>query len=150
MAIIYNDNGLSVEQAETVRQTVANQWKQAFSVDENTPELNTEPETPAGQLIDGMTALIVQKDNELLRLANMFNPMTATGVFQDSLGKIYFLDRKIAQSTTVTCTCSGLSGTQIPKGSIVTDTVPVLPMTATSVLAYLFPSVSATILPFGI
>lgn len=121
MAITFNpDVGVVVDDGQTVRENVASDWKQAFQ-SENTPELNTEPETPAGQLIDGITALILQKDNDILFLSNMFNPATAVGIFQDALAKIYFIDRHIAQPTTVTCTCNGLSGTQIPTGSIVQD-----------------------------
>lgn len=122
MAVTFNpDTGMVVDNGETVRNNIATVWKNAFKVDENTPELNTEPETPAGQLIDGMTALVIQKDNDILLLSNMFNPETAVGVFQDALAKIYFIERHIAQPTTVTCTCRGLQGTQIPAGSIVED-----------------------------
>lgn len=122
MSVTFNpDTGIVVENAETVRSNIANLWKNAFKIDETTPELNTEPETPAGQLIDGMTALVLQKDNAILFLSDMFNPETSVGVFQDALGKIYFIDRHVAQPTTVSCTCKGLQGTQIPVGSIVQD-----------------------------
>lgn len=122
MSVTFNpDTGIVVENAETVRSNIANLWKNAFKIDETTPELNTEPETPAGQLIDGMTALVLQKDNAILFLSDMFNPETSVGVFQDALGKIYFMDRHVAQPTTVSCTCKGLQGTQIPVGSIVQD-----------------------------
>lgn len=123
MAITFNPNtGVVVDDGATVRSNVATSWKEAFKIDETTPELNTEPETPAGQLIDGLTALIIQKDNDLLFLSNMFNPETAVGIFQDALAKIYFIERHVAQPTTVICTCKGLQGTQIPAGSIVEDT----------------------------
>lgn len=111
--------GLTVDDTAVVRADIEAQWKAAFKKDENTPELNTEPETPAGQLIDGMTALVAEKDSEVLQLSNMFNPNTATGVFQDALGKIYFLERHVAQPTTVTCQCKGLNGTVIPQGAII-------------------------------
>ena len=122
MAIHFSDTGLTADEAATIRAEVAADWKEAFKIDETTPELNTEPETPAGQLIDGITALVMQKDNELIYLGNQFNPETATGAFQDALGKIYFIERRVAQPTLVTCTCLGLSGTQIPNGAIVQDT----------------------------
>lgn len=123
MAITFNPStGLIAEDGATIRNNVANLWKTAFKTNDTTPDLNTEPETPAGQLIDGMTALILQKDNDILLLSNMFNPETSVGIFQDALGKIYFLERHIAQPTTVVCTCKGLQGTQIPVNSIVEDT----------------------------
>lgn len=122
MAITFNPNtGLVADEGSVVRQNVADTWKAAFKTSDTSPELNTEPETPAGQLVDGITALVLEKDNEVLYLGSMFNPATAVGIFQDALAKIYFIDRHIAQPTTVVCTCNGLYGTQIPKGSIVQD-----------------------------
>ena len=56
MAVIFDDSkGMTVQDGAEVREAIATDWKEAFKIDENTPELNTEPETPAGQLIDGMT-----------------------------------------------------------------------------------------------
>lgn len=122
MAVTFNpDKGIVVDDGQTVRSNIAADWVKAFKTDDDTPDLNAEPETPAGQLIDGQAALVIQKDNEILQLANMFNPVTATGIFQDALGKIYFITRKIAQPTTVTCTCHGMTGTRIPKAAIVED-----------------------------
>ena len=86
--------GFSVDDVETVREQVRQEWINAFKA-ENTPELDTEPETPAGQLIDSQTASIVQKDSEILYLANQMNPLTAEGVFQDALGQIYFITLKL-------------------------------------------------------
>ena len=123
MAIIFNPaTGLVVEDTAVVRENLAQQWKNAFNVSEDTPELNTEPETPAGQIIDGQAALISEKDAEILHLANSFDPQTATGVAQDALAKIYFLERKIAQPTYVTCQCNGLQGTIVPYGAVVEST----------------------------
>lgn len=122
MAINFSpETGLSADDGAKVRNDIAQYWKKAFKKDANTPELNTEPETPAGQLIDGEAALVIEKDNAILYLANMFNPQTSSGIFQDALGKIYFINRHIAQSTLVTCTCKGLPGTVIPVNSIVED-----------------------------
>lgn len=108
--------GLYAESVEDVRQSVRQDWKVAFRRD-GLPELNTEPETPAGQLIDSQTAAIVDKDNEVLFLGNQFNPLTASGVWQDALAKIYFLTRKTAQTSEATCVCTGLQGTLITQGA---------------------------------
>jgi hypothetical protein len=116
-----SETGLVAQDTAVIRQNIAQQWKDAFNVSEDTPELNTEAETPAGQLIDGQTALVAEKDSEILRMANNFNPQTATGVAQDALGKIYFLERQVAEPTLVTCQCKGLQGTIIPYGAIVQD-----------------------------
>lgn len=108
--------GLYAEEVETVRETVRQDWKTAFQRD-GAPELNTEPGTPAGQLIDSQAAAIVDKDNEVLFLANQFNPLTASGIWQDALGKIYFLTRKVAQASEALCLCNGLAGTVIARGA---------------------------------
>lgn len=123
MALIFDEfAGVGVQDAATVREMVRQMFVEAFANAGSQTDLNTDPETPAGQLIDGITALITQKDTELLRMANGFNPKTATGLFQDALGEIYFIQRHIAQPTTVTCTCYGLQGTNIPAGAVIQDT----------------------------
>ena len=74
MALAFDpQTGFSADDVAAVRAAVAQAWKRAFRSD-NTAELNTEPETPAGQIIDSQTASITQKDSELLYLANMLNP----------------------------------------------------------------------------
>lgn len=113
--------GLIAEDTAVIRQRLAQEWKNAFNTSEDTPELNTESETPAGQLIDGQTALIAEKDAEILYLGNSFDPQTATGVAQDALAKIYFLSRHVEEPTYVTCQCKGLQGTVIPYGAVVQD-----------------------------
>lgn len=122
MSIHFNpETGLSADDTAVIRAAVAAEWKAAFRKDDTTPELNTEPETPAGQLIDALTAFIARKDAEVLKVANAFNPMTAVGLWQDALGSIYFLQRQLAQATVVTCLCRGLKGTAIAAGSQVED-----------------------------
>jgi hypothetical protein len=63
-------------------------------------DLNTDPETPAGQLIDSQTAAITEKDTELLYLCDQFDPAKNEGIFQDAIAKIYFLSRKAATPST--------------------------------------------------
>lgn len=121
MAVKFNPlTGMTPDDGQTIRSRLAQLWKKALQ-SKDSPELNTEPETPAGQLIDGQAALVIAKDNEVLHLANMINPATSDGIFQDALGRIYFLTRHVAESTLVTCTCRGLNGTIIPYGAIVQD-----------------------------
>ncbi len=91
MAIEFNDStGLSAEDTAVIRLRIASLFKAAFKTNDDTPELNTEPETPAGQLVDGLAALVASKDGEIMRIANGFNPKTAVGIQQDALAAIYF------------------------------------------------------------
>ena len=122
MALVFDpQTGFSADDVAAVRTAVAQAWKQAFKSD-GTAELNTEPETPAGQIIDSQTASITQKDSELLYLANMLNPLKATGIFQDALAEIYFLQRKPAIPSSAVIKCTGLSGTVIPVSAQVMST----------------------------
>ena len=118
MAITFNPaTGMSADDTAAIRQGIVDDWNEVFS-DENAT-LNTESESPAGQIIDSMSVLVTAKDSEFLSMANQFNPKVASGIFQDALGSIYFLTRKTAQPTTVTCQLTGLQGTVIPLGSLI-------------------------------
>jgi uncharacterized phage protein gp47/JayE len=118
MAIYFNaETGLSADSTADIKQAIVDDWNAVFSDEDAT--LNTESESPAGQIIDSEAVLVTAKDAALLELMNQFNPKTASGIFQDALGAIYFLARKTAQPTVVTCQVTGLQGTQIPQGSII-------------------------------
>jgi uncharacterized phage protein gp47/JayE len=121
MAIHFDaEKGLSADSTATIRQGIVDDWENTFS-DENAT-LNTESESPAGQIIDSEAVLVTAKDSALLELMNQFNPMTASGIFQDAIAAIYFLTRKVAQPTVVECQVMGLQGTTIPAGSVIENT----------------------------
>lgn len=109
--------GFSVSSTSEIREAIVNDWTAIF--DDETATLNTESESPAGQIIDSLAVLVTAKDSEFLNLANQFNPLTADGIFQDAIGSIYFLTRKTNTSTVVSCVCTGLRGTLIPAGSVI-------------------------------
>jgi len=77
--------------------------------------------SPQGQLAQSLTAIVGDKNDQIAEIANQVNPDTASGRWQDAIGRIYFLDRIAATGTLVTGTCTGLVGTVIPAGSIVED-----------------------------
>lgn len=117
--LIFNPaTGLYAPDTAEIREGVAEDWKQAF-FDPDLPPLDTEPTTPAGQLIDAEVAEIEAKNAELLYLSSMFNPKASDGRWQDALGYIYFLQRKLDEPTVVTCQLTGLNGTAIPYGALV-------------------------------
>jgi len=111
--------GIVTEDTIDIRERQAAAWRSIFSLSPNLPPLNTEAETPAGQLIDGEAALIAQTDSALLFLARMLDPATASGMWQDALARIYFISRHRETPTYVTCQCTGLYGAVIPYGAIV-------------------------------
>lgn len=120
MLIFDTNTGAQVSEIEDVRNQVIAAWQDAFAA-EGKPPLDTDPETPAGQLIDSQTAAICQKDNELLFLVNQFNPRYAEGKWQDALAKIYFLERHPAVPSSTMLTCTGLARTTIPVSAQVRD-----------------------------
>lgn len=113
--------GIVIPETSDIREDIAEEFKQAFQVNPDDPELNTDPVTPFGQIIDLIVAEIEAKNSELAFLANMNNSKTATGRFLDALASLYGLSRKISEPTIVMCQCSGLQGTFIPYGAIVQD-----------------------------
>ena len=92
--------------------------------------------TPQGQLAQTETALIGQKNNEIAYIANQVNPSFASGIWQDAIGEIYFINRIPGAGTVVAATCTGAVGTVIPAGTIAQDTS-----------GYLYSSVSAATIP---
>lgn len=84
--------------------------------------LNPALTTPQGQLASSTAAIVADKDNDVAYLVNQFDPQYAQGRFQDGLARIYFLTRKPATSTVVTCTLGGLAGTVVPAGTFAQDT----------------------------
>lgn len=84
--------------------------------------LNTNLETPQGQLASSEAAIIADKNAEIVNITNQVDPQYAADRFQDAIARIYFLTRKPATSTLVSTTLTGLVGTLIPAGTLAQDT----------------------------
>jgi uncharacterized phage protein gp47/JayE len=84
--------------------------------------LNPALNTPQGQIATSTTAIVAEKNSEIAYIVNQFDPQYASGRFQDGLARMYFLTRKPATATVVTCTLGGLSGTVVPAGTFAQDT----------------------------
>lgn len=117
-----DQTGVVVPTTQEVRDDVAKSVQAAFKINDSDPELNIDPSSPMGQVVDIITSEAQAKNAEVAFLANQFNPRTATGVWLDALAGLYGLERKVSEPTVVTCTCTGLQGTVIPYGAIVQDT----------------------------
>ena len=116
--LIFNpETGLHAPDTADIRAAEAADWTAAFA-DPEKPPLDTEAVTPAGQLVDSETAIIEDKNAQVLYLANQFNPKVADGRWQDGLGHIYFIERQMETPSLVTLTLTGLSGTVIPAGAL--------------------------------
>jgi len=85
--------------------------------------LNPALNTPQGQLATSEAAVIGNKNDQFLALANGVDPAFAAGRMQDAIGRIYFMSRIAAAATVVTATCTGLDGLFIPIGAKAIDSV---------------------------
>lgn len=113
--------GVVLPTTKEIRADLASKFKKAFRTSPTDPDLNTDPASPMGQILDLLTAEIEAKNSQIAFLANMANPDTARGVFLDALSSLYFLERKTSEPTLVRCECTGAVGTVIPFGAIVKD-----------------------------
>lgn len=118
MIIFNSKTGFDVSEIDDLREQIASEWQKAFK-EKDRPLLNTDPETPQGQIIDSQVATVNQKDSEVLYLAQQFDPRTAEGRFQDALAEIYFIKRKPAINSYAMCTINGRAGTQINAGALI-------------------------------
>ena len=118
MITFNSKTGFDVTEITDLREQIASEWQEAFK-EKDRPLLNTDPETPQGQIIDAQVATVNQKDSEVLYLAQQFDPRTAEGRFQDALAEIYFIKRKSAISSYAICTINGRAGTQISTGALI-------------------------------
>ena len=114
--------GIVVPTTRTVREDLAEALQQALRRSASDPEINVDPTSPLGQVIDLVAAEIEAKNAEVAFLGSQLSPRQATGIWLDQLAALYGLDRKASEPTVVVCTCTGLKGTVIPYGAIVQDT----------------------------
>lgn len=84
--------------------------------------LNPNLETPQGQLASSDSAIIAAADQTFAYITQQMDPAFNSGRFQDAIARIYFIQRKTALPTSVTCTCNGATGTNIIAGSLAQDT----------------------------
>lgn len=122
MIIFNSKTGFDVTEIDDLREQIASEWQKAFK-EKDRPLLNTDPETPQGQIIDSQVATVNQKDSEVLYLAQQFDPRTAEGRFQDALAEIYFIKRKPAINSYAMCTINGRAGTQISAGALIESAI---------------------------
>ncbi|NKI68969.1 hypothetical protein GN109_06015 [Collimonas pratensis] len=83
--------------------------------------LNPGLSTPQGQIASSTAAIVGDKNNLFAEFVNQIDPANASGFMQDAIGRIYFMDRLPATSTTVQVICLGLAGVVIPTGALVQD-----------------------------
>jgi uncharacterized phage protein gp47/JayE len=116
-AISWSTTGVSLPSTPAVLTGVLADWNYAFN-----GNLNTALNTPQGQLASSQAYSITKSNANWPFLISMIDPATSQGIYQDAIGRLYFMTRNPAQPTTVQCLCVGVSGTSIPIGAQVKDT----------------------------
>lgn len=83
---------------------------------------NLETSRPQSQIAISEAAIINDAHAAFLALMAGMDPQTSSGVMQDAIGRIYFMERRAGTPTIVTGLCRGAQGTVIPAGTVVQDT----------------------------
>lgn len=116
-AVQFTSAGLVLPDESAILAGVMADYNAAFG-----GNLNPSLSTPQGQLASSLAAIIGGTNDLFARYVNQIDPATASGGMQDAIGRLYFMDRLPATSTTVQVLCSGLAGVVIPVGALVADT----------------------------
>ena len=115
-AVTFSPTGLILPAESAILAGVQADMNAAFG-----GNMNAGLSTPQGQLASSTAAIIGAKNDLIAKYVNSIDPATATGTMQDAIGRLYFLDRLPATSTTVPVVCLGLAGVVIPTGAQVSD-----------------------------
>ena len=105
------DKGILAPDEQDILRGALDSMSSAFGGNLNTSTL----ETPQGQLAMILAAAAHDKNNSIINVASQFDPMTATGIYLDALGKIYGAERKKEILASCTLVFHGADGTVIPK-----------------------------------
>lgn len=83
------------------------------------PGFDFSPESPDGQFIGTMAFELAQNWNQLDLVYNSYNPQVASGAGLRNIGLLTGLPYGAARRSFATCEVAGVSGTIIPRGTIV-------------------------------
>ena len=115
-SIVFGPNGAVAPAESAIVTGLDADWNAAFGGD-----LNTDPPTPAGQIIASNAAMLGDNNDQWLFIFNNVDPAYASGRMQDAIARIYFLYRNPAQSTVLQIAVTGLSGVVIPVNALIAD-----------------------------
>lgn len=79
--------------------------------------------SPQYQLATSFTAIVKDSYDKMVEQANQFDPRYASGIYQDAIGELYFMTRKLATNSVCPVVFEGLSGATIPSGFEVQDII---------------------------
>lgn len=109
--------GLITPSEQQVLNGVMADWQAAYSSVGKT--MNTQLATLQGQMISSEAFMISAFFGALSQLIAMVDPATATGAFQDALGRIYFLTRQLATNASIpNVVIAGVPGQTLAAGAL--------------------------------
>lgn len=108
--------GTVLPDTATVRDDVAQEFKAVFG-----PDLDTNPSTMQGRLIDLETNARISVIRNNCTLANQINPDLAEQNFLDAVCALSGVSRDGAEASSVDCDLSGVDGTFVPAGTLIAD-----------------------------
>jgi len=111
----FSPTGLVTYDEQSILTGVQEDWVAAFALTGKT--LSTELTTPQGQLQQSQAYIVAAVQAQLAQLIANVDPMTSSGIYQDALGRIYFLTRQAATYATVDATVTGTVGASLAAGS---------------------------------
>lgn len=114
--ITITDKGYSVPTTEQINAGVWTVLRGALG-----DNLSQVQGTPQYQLATSFTAFIRDEYDKLVQLANQYDPRYANGIYQDAIGELYFMQRKMATHSVAPVTFTGLNGVVIPVGFLLQD-----------------------------
>jgi len=111
----FSPTGLVTYDEQSILTGVQEDWVSAFALTGKT--LSTELTTPQGQLQQSQAYIVAAVQAQLAQLIANVDPMTSSGIYQDALGRIYFLTRQAATYATVSATVTGTVGATLSAGA---------------------------------
>lgn len=91
-------------------------------IDTYGPDVNLDPASPNGLLVQNIALAITQRENDQADTVNSMNPNIATGLQLDAICANLDIVRVPATKSTATCQFTGLTGVSIPAGTQVQST----------------------------
>lgn len=113
--LVFTNTGIVIPSASEVQEELEAMFVQVFG-----SGISLDASTPQGQLITSLTTIIMEKNANVAKVYNSFNPVTAKNdaesglMWQDAIGNIYNMTRTPATNSTVTCNIVGVPNTIIP------------------------------------
>lgn len=104
--LTFTENGVVAPEMAEIKSDFQALFQEIFGV-----QVTLDDASMIGQLITALSKIVYDKNNQLIFVINQFNPENSSGIWQDALAKLYFLNRKAATSSTVICECGGAQGT---------------------------------------